>query len=73
MENVLHRVVNVVKFLSNRGFAFRGSDEKIGFQTNGNVLGIIELTSQYNPFLAAHLVKYGNLDSGKLFTRNLHI
>ena len=71
MENVLHRVVNVVKFLSNRGLAFRSSHEKIGLQINGNVLGIIELTSQYN--LAAHLVKYGNLDSGKLFTRNLHI
>ena len=73
MENVLHRVVNVVKFLSNRCLAFRSSHEKIGLQINGNVLGIIELTSQYNPFLAAHLVKYGNLDSGKLFTRNLHI
>ena len=70
MENVLHRVVNVVKFLSNGDL---GSHEKIGFQINGNVLGIIELTPQYNPFLAAHLVKYGNLDSGKLFTRNLHI
>ena len=57
MKNVLHRVVNIVKFLAIRGLAFRGSEEKIDSQTNGNFLGIIELISQYDPFLAEHLVK----------------
>ena len=57
MKNVLHRVVNIVKFLAIRGLAFRGSEEKIDSQTNENFLGIIELISQYDPFLAEHLVK----------------
>ena len=52
MKNVLHRVVNVVKFLATRGLALRGSEEKIGSQTNGNYLEIIELISQYDTFLA---------------------
>ena len=65
MKNVLHRVVNVVKFPATRGLAFRGSEEKTGSQTHGNFLGIIELISQYDPFLAEHLVKHGNLGSGK--------
>ena len=57
--------VYIVKFLATRSFAFRGSEEKIGSQTNGNFLGIIELISQCDPFLAEHLVKHGNLGSGK--------
>ena len=65
MKNVFHRVVYVVKFLATRSFAFRGSEEKIGSHTNGNFLGTFELISQYDPFLAEHLVKYGNLGSGK--------
>ena len=73
MGNVLYRVVNIVKFLSNRGLVFRDSEEKIGSETNTNVLGIIELISQYHPVLAEHLVKYGGLGSGELFTRNSHV
>ena len=65
MKNVLHRVVHVVKFLATRGLALRGSEEKIGSQTNGNYLEIIELISQYDTFLAKYLVKYGVLGSGK--------
>ena len=65
MKNDLHRVVNIVKFLATCGLAFRGREEIIGSQANRNFLGIIELISQYDPFLTEHLVKYGNLDSGK--------
>ena len=65
MKNVLHKIVNVVKFLATCGLAFRGSEEKIGSQTNENFLGIIELISQYDPLLTGHLVKYANLGSGK--------
>ena len=67
MKNFLHKVVNVIKFLATCGLAFRGSEEKIGSQTKENFLGITELISQYDPFLAEHLVKYANLDSGKTY------
>ena len=65
MKNVLHKVVNVIKFLATCGLAFRGSEKKNGSQTNENFLGITELISQHDPFLTEHLVKYANLGSGK--------
>ena len=42
MKNVLHRVVNVVKFLATCDLASKSSKEKIGSQTDANVLRIIE-------------------------------
>lgn len=62
---VLERVVTVIKFLSSRGLAFRGDTELLGCQHNGNYLGILELIAQYDPFLSAHLAKYGNQGRGK--------
>ena len=63
-KNVLQRIVAVVKFLAERGLPFRGHDEIIGSQANGNYLGILELISQFDPFLAAHIDKYGNRGRG---------
>ena len=45
MKNVLHRVVNVVKFLATCDLASKCSKEKIGSQTDANVLRIIEFIS----------------------------
>ena len=50
MKNVLHKVVNVVKFLATRGLVFRDSEEKIGSQTNRNFLGTFQLISRYGLF-----------------------
>ena len=62
---VLRRVVSVVKFLSPRGMAFRGENENIGSQHNGNYLGVLELISQYDPFLSSQSTKYGNQGRGR--------
>lgn len=63
--NVLQRVVSVIKFLASRGLAFRGNDEILGSQHNGNYLGILELLAEYDPFLSSHLAKYGNVGKGR--------
>ncbi|XP_051165718.1 uncharacterized protein LOC127284365 [Leptopilina boulardi] len=63
-RKVLKRVVGTVKFLVERGLAFRGLDEIIGSPNNGNFLGIMELIAQFDPFLATHMEKYGNKGSG---------
>lgn len=34
----IHRVVSAIKFLTERGFAFRGSDENIGSPTMATIL-----------------------------------
>lgn len=63
-REVLKRVVEVIRFLSERGLSFRGSDETFGSPHNGNYLGILELLSQFDPFLAEHMKKYGNKGRG---------
>lgn len=63
-RSILERVVSTVKFLSVRSLPFFGSDEKLNSSHNGNFLGIMELISQYDPFLSQHLKQYGNLGSG---------
>ena len=63
-RNVLRRVVSVVNFLASQGLPFRGREEKIGSNRNGNFLGIIELLAQCDAFLADHLHRFGNAGSG---------
>ena len=38
----------------------------IGLPSNGNFFGTLELLSQFGPFLAAHLEKYGNKGKGSI-------
>lgn len=64
-REVLKRIVSTVKFLAVRGLAFRGTDEKFGSLSNGNFLGCLELLAEYDPFLAAHIERYGNSGRGK--------
>jgi len=58
-KQVLRRVVPVIKFLGERGLAFRGNDELLGSAHNGNYLGILEFLAEYDPFLAEHIGKFG--------------
>ncbi|GCB85142.1 hypothetical protein scyTo_0025814 [Scyliorhinus torazame] len=57
---VLKRVAAVIKFLSERGLAFRGHEEKWGSPKNGNFMGAIELIAEFDPFLHEHLEKCKN-------------
>lgn len=63
-QAVLRRCVDVLKLLCERGLAIRGKDEVIGSAHNGNYLGILELLSTYDSFLAAHIKKHANKGSG---------
>jgi len=53
-------------FLCERGLPIRGDDEVIGSVHNGNYLGVMELLSKYDTFLAAHLHKHANKGSGNV-------
>ncbi|XP_053568207.1 zinc finger MYM-type protein 1-like [Bombina bombina] len=63
-RNVLKRVCATVKTLATRGLPFRGTDEELGSLHNGNYLGLLELVSEFDPFLLQHLKEYGNVGSG---------
>ncbi|XP_038649470.1 LOW QUALITY PROTEIN: zinc finger MYM-type protein 1-like [Scyliorhinus canicula] len=65
-EHVLRRVIAVIRTLAERGLAFRGTEERFGPLQNGNFLGLLELISQFDPFLAGHISKYGNSGKGIL-------
>lgn len=65
LRQILQRVIGVVKFLGERGLPLRGHDEKLNTPENGNFLGIMELISKFDPYLAEHINKYGNQGSGK--------
>lgn len=39
-------------------------EERFGSLQNGNFLGLLELISQFDPFLAGHISKYGNSGKG---------
>jgi hypothetical protein len=65
-RNVLRRVVAVLKFLAQRGLAFRGENEIIGSPQNGNFLGCIELLAEFDPFLVCHLSRFGNVGKGNV-------
>ena len=62
--SVLKRVISVMKFIAERGLAFRGSNELIGSPGNGNYLGLLELIAQYDSFLAQHISKHANHGRG---------
>ena len=54
-RKVCFRVVSMVKFLCILGLAFGSKNKLIGSPSNGNYLGIFELLSEYDAFLAEHI------------------
>ena len=56
------RIDAIVTFLAERerGHPFRGHTELFGQKDNGNYLGLLELLSQFDPFLAENICRYGN-------------
>lgn len=63
-NEVVIRVISVIKFLTSRGLSFRGDNEIFGVPNNGNFLGILELISEFDPFLKSHIERHGNKGKG---------
>ena len=57
-------MVSVIRFLASRGLPFRGENHISGSAKNSNYLGILELLSEFDPFLEEHLKQYGNHGKG---------
>ena len=68
---VLQRVVATIKFLTERGLAFRGDDQVIGSPSNGNFLGTLELLSHLSLF-SCSLGKVWQQGEGVSFLPVLH-
>ena len=57
---VLERITETIRYLSERGLPFRGSNEIVGSPKNGNYLGTLELIAVFDPFLAQHINRNAN-------------
>ena len=49
--SLLERIINVIKFLCERGLVFRRTDETVGPSNNRNYLGLLELLATVDLFL----------------------
>ncbi|CAH2315362.1 zinc finger MYM-type 1-like [Pelobates cultripes] len=63
-RNVLKRVVAAVKALGTQGLAFRGKDDRFGSKHNGNYMMMFEFLSEFDPFIAEHIARYGSAGKG---------
>ncbi|GJS48276.1 zinc finger MYM-type protein 1-like protein [Tanacetum coccineum] len=54
-KNVIFRVICIVKFLAKHNLAFRGSNERLHQNNNGNFLGLIEMLEVFDPFIKEHV------------------
>ena len=63
-EKVLHRLISVIRVLSERGLALRGDNQKVGSPHNCNYLGLLELIAEYDTFLEQHIKLHANKGAG---------
>ncbi|KAM6558421.1 uncharacterized protein LOC115716398 [Cannabis sativa] len=61
-KKVLQRIILIVKFLAKHNLAFRGSNEKLYQNGNGNFLGLIEMLAEFDPVIQEHVKRITNDD-----------
>ena len=54
-KQVLVRIISLAKTLAKNNLAFRGDNEKIYEENNGNFLSFIEMLAEYDPVMQEHV------------------
>ncbi|KAL9686151.1 hypothetical protein QQ045_023606 [Rhodiola kirilowii] len=59
-RNVLQRLFTVVKYLAKQSLAFRGTNEKIYDESNGNFMALVKMVAEWDSTLKEHLRRKQN-------------
>ncbi|XP_058744364.1 uncharacterized protein LOC131616968 [Vicia villosa] len=59
-KSVLKRIISIVKFLAKHNLAFRGSNERLYQNSNGNFLGLIEMLAEFDPVIQEQVRRITN-------------
>ena len=54
-NNVVHRLLNIILYMTKNNMAFRGSSDKLFTPNNGKYLGLIELFAKFDPVMTEHV------------------
>lgn len=54
-RSLLRRLISIVKYLAKQSLAFRGTNEKVYQQSNGNFMGQVEMIAEWYTLMKEHL------------------
>ena len=58
----MFRIILIAKFLAKHNLAFRGTNSKLYWDSNGNFLGMVEMMAEFDPVIQEHVQRITNDD-----------
>ncbi|XP_050147476.1 uncharacterized protein LOC126622803 [Malus sylvestris] len=59
-RELLRRLISIVKYLAKYTLAFRGNNDKLYQENNGNFMGLVQMMAESDPLIKNHLQRFQN-------------